>query len=131
MGVGGEGRQQPWYFLNPIFSDFRPLTSAFDLAVALKARLALADVLGGQVAAFGVLHTFPGQLGDLALVNIWDKEKLGCILVMVFILCSQRCLFQVVHCTERILILSQIYCLPLIQDKCSVLTVANVYVTLS
>ena len=70
MGVGGEGRQQPWYFLNPIFSDFRPLTSAFDLAVALKARLALADVLGGQVAAFGVLHTFPGQLGDLALINI-------------------------------------------------------------
>ena len=70
MGVGGEGRQQPWYFLNPIFSDFRPLTSAFDLAVALKAGLALADVLSGQVAAFGVLHTFPGQLGDLALVNI-------------------------------------------------------------
>jgi hypothetical protein len=40
------------------------------LAVALKAGLALADVLSGQVAAFGVLHTFPGQLGDLALVNI-------------------------------------------------------------
>jgi hypothetical protein len=40
------------------------------LAVALKAWLALADVLGGQVAAFGVLHTFPGQLWDLALVNI-------------------------------------------------------------
>ena len=67
---GGGGKQQPWYFLNPIFSDFHPLTSAFDLAVALKAWLALADVLGGQVAALGVLHTFPGQLWDLALVNI-------------------------------------------------------------
>ena len=66
----GWGKQQPWYFLNPIFSDFHPLTSAFDLAVALKAWLALADVLGGQVAALGVLHTFPGQLWDLALVNI-------------------------------------------------------------
>ena len=64
------GRQLQWCFLNLIFSDFHPLTSAFNLAVALKAGFALADVLSGQVAALRVLHTFPGQLGDLALVNI-------------------------------------------------------------
>ena len=81
-------------FLKLDFSDVYLLTSAFDLAVALKAWFALADVLGGQVAALRVLHTFPGQLGDLALVNIWEKKKLGFILVMVLyffafiILCS-------------------------------------------
>ena len=69
-GGGLGGRQPPWCFLNLIFSDFHPLTSAFNLAVALKAGFALADVLSGQVAALRVLHTFPGQLGDLALVNI-------------------------------------------------------------
>ena len=46
------------------------LTSALDLAVALPARLALADVLGGEVAALRVLHTLGGQLWYGALVNI-------------------------------------------------------------
>ena len=46
------------------------LTSALDLAVALPAWLALADVLGRQVAALRVLHALGRQLGDLALVHI-------------------------------------------------------------
>ena len=36
------------------------LTSALHLSVALEARLALADVLRGEVAALSVVHTLPG-----------------------------------------------------------------------
>lgn len=44
--------------------------STLDLPVSLEAGLALADVLGGEVAALRVLHTLPGQFRDPALVNI-------------------------------------------------------------
>lgn len=46
------------------------LTSALDLAVALEALLALAHVLGREVAALRVVHTLARQLRDGALVNI-------------------------------------------------------------
>ena len=49
------------------------LTSALHLTVPLEALLALADVLGRQVAALSVVHTLARQLGDGALVNICNK----------------------------------------------------------
>ena len=52
------------------------LTSTLDLAVALEALLALAHVLGGEVAALRVVHTLARQLGDAALVNIWNNNAL-------------------------------------------------------
>ena len=52
------------------------LTSTLDLAVALEALLALAHVLGGEVAALRVVHTLARQLGDAALVNIWNSNAL-------------------------------------------------------
>ena len=64
-GVWGRNR---WYF-----HSCTQLTSAFNLAVALKAWFALAHILGGEIAALRVLDTFPGKLGDLALVDICDK----------------------------------------------------------
>ena len=60
------------------------LTSAFNLAVALKAWFALAHVLGGEIAALRVLNTFPGKLGDLALVDICDKENIRLDLIFGF-----------------------------------------------
>ena len=50
------------------------LTSTLDLAVALEALLALAHVLGGEVAALRVVHTLARQLRDGALVNIWNNK---------------------------------------------------------
>ena len=67
-GVWGRNR---WYF-----HSCTQLTSAFNLAVALKAWFALAHVLGGEIAALRVLNTFPGKLGDLALVDICDRENI-------------------------------------------------------
>ena len=56
--------------LTIIQEDSLELTSTLDLAVALEALLALAHVLGGEVAALRVVHTLASQLGDGALVNI-------------------------------------------------------------
>ena len=67
-GVWGRNR---WYF-----HSCTQLTSAFNLAVTLKAWFTLAHVLGGEIAALRVLNTFPGKLGDLALVDICDKENI-------------------------------------------------------
>ena len=53
-----------------ITQDSLELTSTLDLAVALEALLALAHVLGGEVAALRVVHTLASQFGDGALVNI-------------------------------------------------------------
>ena len=53
-----------------IIQDSLDLTSTLDLAVALEALLALAHVLGGEVAALRVVHTLASQLGNGTLVNV-------------------------------------------------------------
>ena len=71
---GGEdgGRQH----LVCIICSFHRLTSTLDLSVSLKAGFALADVLGGKIAALSVVHTLASQLRDLALVDIWKETML-------------------------------------------------------
>ena len=73
-GMKGEdgGRQH----LVRIICSFHRLTSTLDLSVSLKARFALAHVLGGEVAALRVVHALATQLWDLALVDIWKETML-------------------------------------------------------
>ena len=50
------------------------LTDALDLAVAFEARLTFTSVMGGQVAALGVLHALCRYSRVLAFVDIFRKK---------------------------------------------------------
>ena len=54
------------------------------MSVSLKARFALADVLGGKIAALSVVHALTSQLRDLALVDIWKNNVIECLYVMLY-----------------------------------------------
>ena len=54
-GMKGGGRREATPCLYNICS-FHRLTSTLDLSVSLKAGFALADVLGGKIAALSVVH---------------------------------------------------------------------------
>ena len=83
-GMKGGGRREatPCF----IICSFHRLTSTLDLSVSLKARFALADVLGGKIAALSVVHALASQLRDLALVDIWKETILltVCLYVMLY-----------------------------------------------
>ena len=83
-GMKGGGRREatPCF----IICSFHRLTSTLDLSVSLKARFALADVLGGKIAALSVVHALASQLRDLALVDIWKETFLltVCLYVMLY-----------------------------------------------
>ena len=56
------------------------------MSVSLKAGFALADVLGGKIAALSVVHALASQLRDLALVDIWKETILltVCLYVVLY-----------------------------------------------